>query len=211
LSTGRATLSDAEAIDARGSGAGTLLWLSTCAAIILTMGMLAKEHDAGTAQWLFTKPLSRPGYGLAKWAANSLAVALATVLIPGVVSLGFMAVLYRIPGWSWMDQMLAIGIVAVHTPIMIAMTLLFGTLFRSTVPIALAALGVCFTPLFLGPLMGSGVLQVFPVAALGDLVTHAARGEEIGGSDVLPLVAGTLFMVTCLGIACRRLAQQQLQ
>jgi hypothetical protein len=110
-----------------------------------------------------------------------------------------------------MDQFLAIGIVAVHAPIVVAMMLVFGTLFRSTVPIAITALGVCFTPLFVGPLIGSHMLQFFPVAALGDLVGLTARGEEIVGSDALPLATGALFMVLCLGVACRRLAQQQLQ
>ncbi len=59
LTAGRATLAGAEAVDARGSGIGTLLSLSTYLAIVLTMGMLVKEREAGTAQWLFTKPVSR--------------------------------------------------------------------------------------------------------------------------------------------------------
>ena len=61
LTAGRATLAGPEAVDARGSGIGTLLSLSTCLAIVLTMGMLVKERDAGTAQWVFTKPVSRIG------------------------------------------------------------------------------------------------------------------------------------------------------
>src|SRR5215207_4975831 len=136
LTAGRTTLAGAAAADARGSGIGTLLSLSTYLAILLTMGMLVKEREAGTAQWVFTKPVSRAGYGLAKWAANGLGVVLATVLVPGVVGSVLVTAMYEVPGWSWADQVLAAGVVLVHAAVVVALMLALGTLFRSTVPIA---------------------------------------------------------------------------
>lgn len=211
LTAGRATLVGTEAADARGSGIGTLLTLSSYLAIVLTMGMLVREREAGTAQWVFTKPVSRLGYGLAKWAANSLGVVLATVVVPVVVGLSIVTSMYEVPGWSWPDQILAAGVVAVHAAVVVALMLALGTLFRSTVPIAVTALGLSVAPAILSPVFGSGFLQVLPVFGLRDTVADIANGRATGTGDLAPLVAGLGFLPLCLAFAGRRLNREQLQ
>lgn len=211
LSTGRATLAGAEAADARGSGIGTLLSLSTYLAILLTMGTLVKEREAGTAQWLFTKPVSRAGYGLAKWAANGLGVVLATVLVPGLVGAGLVTAMYEVPGWSWADQVLAAGVVAVHAAVVVALTLALGTFFRSTVPVAVTSLGLSVAPEILAPVLGAGFLRVLPVFGPRDLVSDVANGRAVGAGDWLPLAAGLVFLPLCLRVAGMRLNREQFQ
>ena len=212
LSAGRATLAGSEAVDARRSGAATLLTLSTYLAMLLTKGMLVNEREAGTAQWLFTKPVSRAGYGLAKWAANSLGVVLATVAIPGAVAFGLVTAMYDVPGWSWAGQILGACLAAVHATIVVALMLALGTLFRrSTVPIAVVALGLSFAPMFLAPLVGSRALQLMPISRLDDLVTEVVDGRAVGASDLAPLAAGLVCMALCLVYAGYRLTREQLQ
>ena len=211
LTAGRATLAGAEARDARGSGAGTLLTISSYLAIALTMGMLVKEREAGTAQWVFTKPVSRAGYGLAKWAANTLGIVLAAVAIPWAVSAGLLTAMYEVPGWSWVGQMLAAGLVAVHAAVVVGLMLMLGTHFRSTVPIAVVALGLSAAPLFLSPLVADRALRLYPVFRLGGLLADVANGRAVGVVDLVPLICGLVFLALCLALAGRRLARQQLQ
>lgn len=211
LTAGRATLVEPEATDARGSGAGTLLTVSSYLAIVLTMGMLVKEREAGTAQWLFTKPVSRVGYGLAKWAANSLGVVVAAVVVPWTVSFGLVAAMYEIPDWSWADQILAAGLVAVHAATVVGLMLALGTLFRSTVPVAVVALGLSVAPIFLSPLIADGVLRLYPVFRLGDLLADVAHGRPIAVGDLVPLASGLIFLPLCLALAGYRLTREQLQ
>jgi ABC-2 type transport system permease protein len=211
LTAGRVSLSASEADDARGSGPGTLLSLSSYLAIILTMGMLVREREAGTAQWVFTKPVSRLGYGLAKWAANSVGVVLATVLVPGTLALVSISAMYDMPGWSWADQGLASGLAGVHASIVVALMLALGTFFRSVVPVAVTGLGLSVAPPVLAPLIGSGTQRILPVFGLRDLVSDVANGRALGAGDLLPLIAGLVFLPLVLSFAGYRLSREQLQ
>ena len=211
LTTGRATLAGSEAAEARGSGAGTLLTLSSYLAVVLTMGMLVKEREAGTAQWILTKPVSRVGYGLAKWAANSVGVVLSAVVVPWTFASALLTAMYEVPGWSWANQVLAAGLVAVHAAIVAGLMLALGTLFRSTVPVAAVALGLSVAPVFLSSLIADGVLRLYPVFRLGDLLADVANDRPVGAGDLAPLVCGLVFLPLCLALAGHRLNREQLQ
>ena len=210
LTAGRATLPAADAASARTDGAGTLLTLSSYLAIVLTAGMLVKEREAGTAQWVLTKPISRVGYGWAKWAANSLGVILALIVVPSAIALVSIAALYHVPGWSWADQLLAVGLVAVHAVVVVALMLALGSTFTSIAPVVAAALGLSAAPVLLSPLVADSVLRWYPVFRLGDLVSAVAGGQPVGGRDLAPLVAGLVFLVPCLSFAGNRLSRQEL-
>ena len=210
LTAGRATLPADDAASARTDGAGTLLTMSSYLAIVLTAGMLVREREAGTAQWVLTKPVSRVSYGLAKWAANSVGVILALIVVPGAIALGSFAALYHVPGWSWTDQLLAVGLVAVHAVVVVALMLVLGSIFTSIAPVIAVALGVSAGPMILAPLVADSVLRWYPVFRLGDLVTTVAGGQPLDGRDLAPLAAGLIFLVLCLGFAGNRLNQQDL-
>lgn len=211
LTDGRATLPTADAANARSDGAGTLFWLSSYLAIVLTAGMLVREREAGTAQWVFTKPVSRLGYGLAKWAANSLGVILATIVVPGVVSFGLLTAMYHVPGWSWADQFLAVGLIAIHAAVVVALMLALGAIFTSIVPVAAAALGLSVGPVFLSPLLDDGALRWYPVFRMDDLISAVAGGQPVSGADLAPVASGLMFLVLCLCVAGFRLSRQELQ
>ena len=211
LTAGRATLPTGDAANARSDGAGTLFWLSSYLAIVLTAGMLVREREAGTAQWVFTKLVSRLSYGLAKWAANSFGVILATIVVPGVVSYGLLTAMYHVPGWSWADQVLAVGAIAIHAAVVVALMLALGAIFTSIVPVAATAVGLSVAPTFLAPLLDDGILRWYPVFRLDDLIAKAAGGQAIGRTDLAPLVAGLVFLVLCLAVAGYQLSRQELQ
>ena len=133
------------------------------------------------------------------------------MVIPAAVAFGVITALYRIPGWSWVNQTLATGLVSLHAAMVVALMLLLGTLFRSTVPVAVVALGLSIAPIFLSSLVGAGALRLMPVFRLGDLVSAVADGRAAGATDLLPLLAGAVFLPFCLAVAGLRLTQEQLQ
>ncbi len=119
--------------------------------------------------------------------------------------------MYEVPGWSWADQALAAGVVAVHAAVVVALMLVLGTLFRSTVPVAATALGLSVAPAILASVLGAGFLRVLPVFGLRDLVADVANGRTVGVGDLAPLAAGLVFLPLCLAVAGRRLTREQLQ
>ena len=127
------------------------------------------------------------------------------------VSVGLLTAMYEVPGWSWTNQILAAGLVAVHAALVVGLVLALGTLFRSTVPVAAVALGLSVAPMFLSPLLADGVLRWYPAFRLGDLLADVAHGRTVGVGDLAPLVCGLVFLPLCLAFAGHRLNREQLQ
>lgn len=173
--------------------------------VALTAGVLAKEEEAGTAQWLFSKPLSRPGYGLAKWAANSAAAILGAVLVPSAVYLGLLQAVAGVRDWD--GVLLAVTLVALHTAVLIAIVLALSMVFNSTAAIAGVGIALGFLPLVLGQQVDGKLVGMFPMAIFAPAV-QAARGEHVGPWQ--PVVAGLVIMVLSLVFTCHRLTRRQL-
>lgn len=176
--------------------------------VALTMGVLIKEEESGTAQWLFTKPVSRAGYGLAKWAANSAVAVFAAVLIPGAVFLLLMQSLFTNGVQHWSGILGAIAITSVHTCFIIAIVVNLSSVFRSQPLVAGAVIGVSFLSLTFGRLLDGRVREIFP-AYMGPLAAQAAQGVRMGPWE--PLVVSLVALPLCLAFACYRLTRKQLQ
>ena len=172
------------------------------------MGSLLKEEDSGTAQWLFTKPISRVGYGLAKWAANSIAVIVAAVLIPSVVYFGLMQALFSTGIQHGSGALIALGLTAFHATVEIAIVMLLSTWFRSQAPVAGIAIGLNLVPFLLTAMVSLKLLGFAPVL-MGYAAISAARGEHVGPWQ--PVVTAMVLLPLCLAAACYRLRTKQLQ
>ena len=59
---------------------------ATFGVCILMQGAIVGEKQSGTAAWIFSKPVSRPAFLLAKLIANSVGVALTIVLVQGLIA-----------------------------------------------------------------------------------------------------------------------------
>ena len=112
------------------------LTLGSYLVVSLTMGVLIKEEDAGTAQWLFTKPVSRIGYVLAKYLANCLVVVLAGVVIPGLFYFALIQAIEVGGVRSWTAGFELMGFASLHACIVIAIVIGLSAFFRSTAPVA---------------------------------------------------------------------------
>jgi ABC-2 type transport system permease protein len=176
--------------------------------VALTMGSLLKEEDAGTAQWLFTKPISRVGYGLAKWAANSSAVIVAAVLIPGLVYFGLLQALFSSGIQHGSGALAAAGLTAFHATVVIAIVMLLSTWFRSQAPVAGIAISLNLIPFLLTSTVSLKVLGFAP-GLMDYAAIAAATGQRVGTWQ--PVVTALVLLPLCLAGACERLRTKPLQ
>jgi ABC-2 type transport system permease protein len=176
--------------------------------IALTMGILLKEEESGTAQWLFTKPVSRLGYGLAKYSANVLLAAIAAVLIPGLLFLGSIQLLYAGGVQHWGGAFAALGIASFHVAVVIAIILALSTLFRSQAAVAGVVFGLGFLPFVAAGALSVKWVGLTPVW-MGDAASKLAAG--LHGTPWEPAVASLIYLPLCLAFACYRLRRKQLQ
>ena len=191
-----------------GAWTGLSLTLGAFLIVALTMGTLIKEEEAGTAQWLFTKPVSRVGYCLAKWAANSLAVIGAAVLIPSLVYFGLLQALFSGGVQHGAGALAAVGLTAFHATVEIALVLLLSAFFRSQAPVAGIAISLNLAPFVLFKVVTLKLLGFTPVL-IGYVATTAARGQHVGPWQ--PVVCAAVMLPLCVAGACLRLRAKQLQ
>lgn len=123
-------------------------------ALLLAMGMIAQEKDRGTAAMMLSKPLPRPVFLLAKFAALSLSF-LVVILVVGIGAYYYTVILFSAPNLgAWLLMCLLLwGQIVVY----IALTLFFSTLVRSQA----AAAG-----------MGFGMIIIFSLLAISPAIAR---------------------------------------
>lgn len=187
---------------------GLSLTLGSYLIVALTMGVLIKEEESGTAQWIFTKPVSRGGYVLAKFAANAIAVVLAAVVIPSAVFLALTQATQVHGVQQWGGAGIALGLIAANAIITLAVVFALGAFFRSTAVVAGIAIALGFIPLTFSHLIDGRIVNFFPVE-IAKLADSAAQGHAL--TPLQPLVSGLILAVACLAFAAFRMRRRQLQ
>jgi ABC-2 type transport system permease protein len=187
---------------------GLSLTLGAYLVVGMTMGMMAKEREAGTAQWLFTKPVSRAGYGLAKWAANSVAVVVGSVLIPSAVFFGLVEALFGVQHSRGAVE--AVGLVALNALTVIALVVGLSGLFNSPPLIGGIVVAMYFVPLLVAGAVSHKYVGLFPVW-MGNVAHELAVADRTKGWDWEPVWSCLVIIPVCLAFACYRLRRAQLQ
>ncbi len=182
--------------------------LGTYLMIALTMGILVREEEMGTAQWLFTKPVSRLGYALAKYSANVLVAVLAAVIVPGAIFLGLTQALFSNGVQHWAGAGIALGLASFHAATVIAIILALSTVFSSQAPVAGIVFGLGFLPFPASLALPLSVTALAPVF-IGQPALLAAAGQQMRPWE--PVVSAAILLPLCLTIACARLTRKQLQ
>jgi len=182
--------------------------LGTYLMIALTMGILVREEEMGTAQWLFTKPVSRLGYALAKYGANVLVAVIAAVIVPGVIFLGLTQALFSNGVQHWGGAGIALGLASFHAATVIAIILALSTVFSSQAPVAGIVFGLGFLPFPASLALPLSVTALAPVF-IGQPALLAAAGQQMRPWE--PVVSAAVLLPLCLTIACIRLTRKQLQ
>lgn len=161
-------------------------------AILLAMGMVAREKERGTAAFVLAKPLSRPAFLLAKLVALALTLA-AGVGVAGLATYIYTALLFKpvaVGGFIIACLLVLLMLLAYA-----AVTFLGSTLTRSSLPAA----GIGLVGFAAVSLLGIFPrVQPYTPAALNDM----ARALPLGLSPhhvVEPLVA-TGVLIVAMGL-----------
>jgi ABC-type transport system involved in multi-copper enzyme maturation permease subunit len=187
------------------------------AAISLAQDTILGERHSGTAAWVFTKPLQRPAYILAKVLAHGLGLLVAWVLIP--VSIAFVQ-LGAVPGTLTQVSGFvgAMGLIFLNLFFYMALAMMLATIFNGRGPV----LGICVFLSFVGPI---GLLAApiekympwltnimpwtltFPAGNVNPLVMYVVNGQPL--PTIVPIVASVLWCVAFIAVAIWRTSREE--
>jgi ABC-type transport system involved in multi-copper enzyme maturation permease subunit len=171
------------------------IWLF---AILAGMNLLISERDRGTLAWSLSKPLSRGGLFLAKWAAGVLMFTVFGIVIPMAASVAAAAVAYGMPDLPTV----AIGtLLLIATPAFyIALALAVSTKLPSPAGVAGVGIGMALAPVFLGAILPS--LAAMVPTSIAEWAVAMALGLP---ASVITAVAWLIATIALSVLGARRL------
>ena len=169
-----------------------LTQIGILAVILTTMGTVVDEKRRGITHLILTKPVSRSGYVLAKYAANLLLVSFSTIL--AFFSTWFYTeILFE--GTQFAPGLTATALFLVYAGVILAMTILSSAITKSTVAAGgLAVLG--FFTISMLPMFGRVLNKYSPAA----LLNYANQGftTTLNTTDVMWAVITSLLTIVAL-------------
>lgn len=187
------------------------------AAISLAQDAILGERHAGTAAWVFSKPLRRPAYILAKVIALGLGLLVTWVVLPvGLAYFQLGAATGHYPTVSGFAG--AMGLIYLNLFFYLTLALMLATFFNGRGPVlGIAALLAFFGPLgFLAQPMNENVpwvtsilpwILTFPVGTENPLVQYVVSGQPL--PTVTPIIASLLWCVLFIGMTIWRTGREE--
>ena len=173
--------------------------------IAMTMGIIVREQDLGTLQWVFTKPLSRVGLVLAKWLANSAMTILAIVVIPTIISFGIIDAMFGLHDRG--DPILGMVGVAVLFVFQCALSCGISGIFNSTTAVAGISFALFFLPILVAPYFNDWV-RLIPTQ-ISTVASNIAAGESLENWDYATIASTVLITVVLIVFAARKLSTRE--
>lgn len=170
-------------------------------AIFAAMSLLVAERERGTLSWVASKPVSRVGIWLSKWAAASIVVALVVGIIPLAASYGLAIVLYGPAGFD-VFVLASIGITASIT-FMIAVVLAASVVVTNQAAVAAVGFVVLLLPPMLAGLLPVDISPILPSSMLPWALSPVIGAEMA----VATPIAGALWLVAVVGLAVRQMGR----
>jgi len=170
-------------------------------AIIIAQSAIVGEKQSGTAEWIFSNPVSRPAFILAKLVAIAIGVFVTVIVLQGAVgygqiglSEGWLPILPYLGAMSWHS---------LHLLFYLTLTLMLGAFFNGRSPVLGIAFGVYVGQFFVGELLElfflTELVQLLP-ARLPDQATQLVTGEPIAsiGAITVTALCSIIFIVVAM-------------
>jgi ABC-2 type transport system permease protein len=171
---------------------------------ITTQGVIIREKQLGTAQWVLSKPIPRSAFVLAK--------ALATLVAALVIIVLFQSVLAFLQIWVASDGQLSVaafwatvGMAALHLLFYLTLTLMLGTFFNSREPVIAIAIALIIAQMIQGLL--PAVLGVILPYAMVSTATSVMAGEP--APSVAAIIAAPIWALLFTIIAVWRFRREE--
>jgi ABC-2 type transport system permease protein len=179
---------------------------ATIGVVVSTQSAVLGERQLGTAEWVLSKPLTRPAFLLSKLLVNGLSFLFLAVVIPTVV-LYLQSLLH-----AWMQPPLVpflggLSLHILHLTFYLAFTLVLGTLFRGRGAISGVAIGFLFAGLIL-PNFFPSLMEWLPWA-LPSLAALAGMERSLPDGWYLPVITTVLWTLLCVLVALWRFEREE--
>ena len=181
-------------------------------AIILGQDSILGERHAGTAAWVFSKPLRRPAFLLAKLIACGLGFLVTAVVFPGIVAYLYITVIGKlavpVAGFAG-----AMGLVYLNLLFYLTLALMLATLFNGRGPILGITLflvwGWMLPPsVLLADIMPWRLLIALgPDGSLPPIVFYLVQG--LLPPTAAPIIATILWCILFIVIAIWRIRREE--
>jgi ABC-2 type transport system permease protein len=187
------------------------------AAASLAQDSILGEKHLGTAAWVFSKPLRRPAYLLAKLIANGLGMFVAWVVLPGVI------VYFQLAGPShgYFTPLRIAGVMGLHylnLLFFLTLALMLATFFNGRGPVLGISLALAWAgpmPFISAPIQkyAPWLYDVLPWKMLIDFNTnqplsiYLANGQPL--PTVTPIIATALWCVLFTAVAIWRMSREE--
>ena len=176
-------------------------------AIIIAQSAIVGEKQSGTAEWIFSNPVSRPAFILAKLVAIAIGVFITVIVLQGVVGYGQIGLS---EGWAPILPYLgAMSLHSLHLLFYLTLTLMLGTFFSGRSPV----LGIPFA-VYVGQFLVEGLLKPFLQellqflpARLPDQATQLIMGESITSPNAI--IASALYSILFIVVAMWRFKREE--
>lgn len=174
--------------------------------IIVTQDSIIGEKQSGIAEWVLSKPISRPAYIAAKLLANMLGFLVTLILLPGVVAYVLFALAgATIPATSFV---VAMGLLALHTLFYLALSLMMGVIADSQGTLLAVTLGSALGGAVLIDFIGrAAFVTPWP---LGNVAVVVAQAAPLPPILRLPIAATALLTVVAIVVAVWRFEKAEL-
>ncbi len=186
-------------------------------AISLAHDSILGEKHSGTAAWVFSKPLRRPAYVLAKLIAQGLGLFVAWVVLPGVI------VYFQLagPADGYFTPLRIAGVMGLHylnLLFFLTLALMLATFFNGRGPV----LGISLVLAWVGPMpflsapilkYASWLYDIMPWKLLIDFNTNQPLALYLANSrplpTMVPIIASALWCVLFTAVATWRMSREE--
>lgn len=167
--------------------------------IVLSQDTLIGEKQAGTAEWVLSKPVSRFAFWLSKLAAHAIGALVILILLQGLVAYLQLSSFERLEPLAFLG---GLGILALHTLFYLALTLLMGVLVDNRALVLAVSLGT----LLAGSLLVSieQLLYVTPWG-LSNVAVATAAGLALPTELYLPIAVTAGWCLLFVAVALWRI------
>jgi ABC-2 type transport system permease protein len=182
--------------------------------MIIMQRVLVREKQSGTASWVLSKPVTRTAFVVSRLVANSIAILLTAVIMPGVILYITLGVSSDIGWLSPFGFTAALLMVSLHTFYWIAFVLMMGTLLDSSAGVIAVPMVLYFVFWYMPGLIPA-VVYISPL-----LLTFSPAPEQMSALSVsfmtgepvfswLPLISTVVSCVIFIAVAIWRFNRQE--
>lgn len=178
-------------------------------AIVATQGALVGEKQRGTAAWIMSKPVSRRAFVLAKLIGQAMGFLSLAVALPSMIFYGQSLIL-----WGHFPNPItflgSVLLVILHVLFYLALTLMLGTLFRGSGPVAGMAIGALLGGMFAQErLKKLAVVMPWELPDIAGMLQSPLMTEALLRTLALPIVATAGWTALFIAVALWRFEREE--